>query len=307
MIGSSHSRTLSLLLALLLMPSALLAEEKSDTEVDDKYVAYLSDDPPEVDESGPVEDTFESVLAINTQTVEQHGSNTLGFVIQHRFGQISSDLEDLFGIYAPANIRLGLSYGITDWLQVGLGAAKNGAYQDLNYKVRVLRQTSDESMPLSLSYYGVGTLQAGPSDNFAKFSHRAALFQQLLIARKFGYYFSLQIAPSFMHFNIVDEAGGFKHDNFGLSIIGKIKTSATTSVILEAGQGQLLYSPDQSGGDSKPILGLGFEMVTTGHAFQLFVSSTNRIINHQAYAYNPYDVAQAELFMGFNITRNWNF
>lgn len=303
---NTHLKTVCVALALLLLPAPLFAED-SDEEVADEYAQYLTDDAPTFEGNDTVTDTFGEQLLINTPTVQQLRSNALFFNIQHRFGQVSSELEDLYGIYAPANIRLELSYGITDWAQVSLGTTKNGSYQDLTYKFALLRQEEPKGMPVSLSYYGQTTLQAGPSEQFDSFSHRVAYFQQLLLARKFNNWFSLQIAPSFMHFNIVDEPNGFTHDQFGISVAGRVRATSTLSVIFEGGQGQLFARPDDEEDYANPFFGLGIEMETSGHAFQVFASSTNQLVGPQTYSFNPYDITEGELFLGFNMTRNWNF
>ncbi len=74
----------------------------------------------------------------------------LEFEIHHRFGTVTNGIDDLFGLWAPANIRLGLNYGITDKLMIAVGTAKNYLAQDLAVKYAFLQQTSSGSVPVSL-------------------------------------------------------------------------------------------------------------------------------------------------------------
>ena len=62
--------------------------------------------------------------------------------------------HNLFGIYGSANTRIGLNYGITDRLMIGAGTTKDYKLQDIQWKYLILQQTEDNSMPVSLSYYG---------------------------------------------------------------------------------------------------------------------------------------------------------
>ena len=48
--------------------------------------------------------------------------------IQHRFAQIE-EIADIFGIYGSANTRIGLSYGITDKIMIGLGTTRKNILQ----------------------------------------------------------------------------------------------------------------------------------------------------------------------------------
>src|SRR4051812_15990406 len=80
-----------------------------------------------------VRKTFENPILINNQTVEGLNKKALDFNIEHRFGTIV-DENDMFGLFAPANIRLALTYGVTDNLSVGIGAMKLKHTYDLNWK-----------------------------------------------------------------------------------------------------------------------------------------------------------------------------
>jgi hypothetical protein len=64
--------------------------------------------------------TFKSTRIINSQTVETPGVGTLLFLIQHRFGTLNSGAYNFFGL-DQAVLRLGLEYGLTNRLAVGVG------------------------------------------------------------------------------------------------------------------------------------------------------------------------------------------
>ncbi|MFU8802479.1 MAG: DUF5777 family beta-barrel protein [Bradymonadaceae bacterium] len=305
-------------LAFVLLPGNLYAEEGEDEEIeeieeiegleelDDLYAAYLTDESP-LPERTLVLDTFGEWLLINTQTTEQIRQGALGMNIQHRFGQVSSDFGELFGIYAPANIRLAFTYGITDRISLGLATTKFQSLQDFHGKVAILRQTTPGGMPVSLSYFGQTTLRGNPAEDFDRFLHRLAFHHQLLLARNFSHHFSGQIGLSYLHFNLVDRHGlGHQHDDFALSLIGKIRATPTMAVIFEGAMGQLFYTPREDAARSYPSFGLGLEIITTGHAFQIFVTSTNDVVPGRLYSFNPHDLLEGSAFLGFNITRRWS-
>src|ERR1700710_2501971 len=67
-----------------------------------------------------VSGTFKAIHIVNMQTTESPANGVLNFEIQHRFGALNSGSYDFFGL-DNANLRLGLDYGITNRLAVGVG------------------------------------------------------------------------------------------------------------------------------------------------------------------------------------------
>ena len=105
------------------------------------------------EKSAPVRFTFGTATLIDNQTIASPYKGGIELQIQHRFSLIEN-ISNLYGIYGAANTRLGLNYGITDRLMIGAGTTKDYKLQDLQWKYLILQQTEDNSMPVSLSYYG---------------------------------------------------------------------------------------------------------------------------------------------------------
>ena len=256
--------------------------------------------------STPVTGTFLTEVLIENQTVATPYKGGLELQIQHRFSPIKT-IHNLFGIYGSANTRIGLNYGITDRLMIGAGTTKDYALQDLRWKYLILRQTENNSMPISLSYYGniVADLRAeenfGPSGDF-KQMHRLSYFTQLIVARKFSQKISAQIAPSFIYMNTVKRLSdnvGYKNLNFGLHAGARANLFGNQSLMLE--YDQLLTKQDTGVGldQPKPNLALGWEIGTATHSFQVFASNYNLIIDQ----YNLlYSTTSRDYMFGFNIT-----
>ena len=149
---------------------------------------------------------FESTTLIDNATNVVFSKNTLEVQMAHRFGLINNPKveNDLAGFWAPANIRIGVAYGVHDRVTLGFGTTKDGRLQDFNYKVALLRQTRSEKMPVSVTYFGNFTMDARTKENFTYLQDRWSNFNQLIIARRFSPKLSLQIAPSISHYNVVE-------------------------------------------------------------------------------------------------------
>jgi hypothetical protein len=190
---------------------------------------------------------------------------------------------------------------------VGLGTTKDYKLQDLQWKYKILQQTEDNKMPVSLSYYGNAVLDLQPEDVFGpaesyKDIHRLSYFSQFIIARKFSEKISLQVAPSVIYYNSVpvySDTAGYKNLNFGVSVGGRANLFGSHSLIIE--YDQLLNKQDLSE-QPKPNLALGWEINTATHTFQIFAANFSQIINQRNLVFNANDFTKGDYLIGFNIT-----
>jgi Membrane bound beta barrel domain (DUF5777) len=256
--------------------------------------------------SKPVRFTFGATTLIENNTVETVYKGGLELEIRHRFSPIQN-YHDLFGIYGSANTRIGLNYGITDRLMIGAGTTKNYKLQDIQWKYLILRQTEDNSMPVSLSYYGnivLNLQQAGEFGPAASFRgiHRLSYFTQLIVARKINKMFSVQIAPSLSYFNSVpqniDSTAGYKNLNIGISAGARANLFGNHSLIVEYDK---LLTKQSIAVQPKPNLSLGWEIGTATHSFQIFVTNYDQIINQRNLVFNTNDWRKSQWLVGFNI------
>jgi hypothetical protein len=258
------------------------------------------------EKSKPVRFTFGTTTLIENNTTETPYKGGIELEIKHRFSLIQN-YHNLFGIYGSANTRIGLNYGITDKLMVGLGTTKDYKLQDIQWKYLILQQTEDNSMPVSLSYFGNIVADLRPEENFGpaesfKQIHRLSYFTQLIVARKLSKMFSVQVAPSLAYFNSVplnaDTTAGYKNLNFGFSAGARANLFGEHSLILEYDQLLTNSSPDVP---TRPNLSLGWEIGTATHSFQIFASNYNQIINQRNLVFNTIDFKEADWLIGFNI------
>jgi hypothetical protein len=258
----------------------------------------------------PVKNTFGSVFLMDEQTVMVPVQGTLEMDIQHRFGTINNGAKDLFGIFAPANIRLGLSYAPIKNLFVGAGITKERMQVDLNGKYALLQQTPGK-MPVSVSYFVNMVIDARAKSNFRYFEHRLSYFHQVMVARKITESFSVQVAGSLSWFNniegYVDSKGviqkKMENGHIAVSVVGRYKISEGSSIILGYDQ-PLTQHPTNN---PHPNICFGFETVTSSHAFQVYAGNYYSILPQSNNVFNQNDFTKSQFVIGFNITKLWNF
>ncbi len=265
---------------------------------------------PVVKKAKPVKNTFGSVWLMDNQTVMVPIKGTLEMDIQHRFGTVDNGKKDIWGIFAPSNIRLGLNYSPISKLFVGAGLTKERTQIDLNAKYALFQQTPGK-IPVSVSYFGNMVIDARDKSNFRESVHRFSYFNQLIIARKITERFSAQVAPNFSWFNnveaYVDSKGNIqkkmKNGHLAISVLGRFKVTEKSAII--AGYDQPLTQHTTN--NPHPNISFGFETTTSSHAFQVFFGNYYGIVPQSNNVYNKNDFRDGQFLLGFNITRLWNF
>ncbi|HEY3390583.1 MAG TPA: DUF5777 family beta-barrel protein [Prolixibacteraceae bacterium] len=272
----------------------------------------------------PVRSPFESGYLIDAQTTVIPNAHTLEAVIQHKFGTTENGHSDLWGIYAPANIRLGLNYVLLKNFQIGAGITKSNMMSDLNAKWTIFQQTRKNTFPVAVALYGnvavdgrnisafeSGKVRVGTHDQLAKdfkFPDRLSYFSELIIGRKFCDWFSLQAAVSFTHYNSV--GAKFDHDRVGVHANGRIKVSPQGSIIFNYDEPlRIKKISEQVDWTSapRPNLAIGYEISTSTHAFQIYMGTTGGLLPQETMMYNQNDFTNKQISIGFNITRLWGF
>ncbi|MDB5145507.1 MAG: hypothetical protein JWQ66_4220 [Mucilaginibacter sp.] len=261
-----------------------------------------------------IKNTFEGNYIIDNQTVMVPIKGTFEFDIQHRFGTVNNGFSDLFGMFAGATMKFGFSYTPVNNLQVGFDATNENMEIDLNLKYALLKQTKDGSMPVSITYFGnamADTRKKDATTVFVTTSDRIAYFNQIIIARKFSEKFSLQIAPSYTHFNDLLgylDANGivnaiYKNDNFSIAASGRYKISEESSIIVNYDQ-PLTQNPANN---PRPNISFGIEMKTSGHDFEIFFGNYSSLMPENNNVFNQNNYRKGQFLIGFDISRLWNF
>lgn len=286
-----HLTYVTALLALLVCSSGAKAQEKDLLDlVDDGKTPNTI-----------VTNAFKSIRIINGHSMEFLAPGTMDFRILHRFGQMNQGTKNLFGL-DQASMRIGLDFGITKKLQLGVGRSTFKKELDGYIKYAPIRQSSGtHAFPMTIALVGGATINTLPFADPTRtnyFSSRMAYYVQTIIGRKFSDRISLQLTPTMVHQNLVPLASQ-PNDVFAVGFGGRIKASQRIAFTwdyfyningLEKG---VTYNP----------LSVGVDIETGGHVFQLHFSNAAGM-NERAFITETTNTwEKVDLRFGFNLSR----
>lgn len=245
--------------------------------------------------------TFKATRIINGHSIENVGKGVLDFRIIHRFGALNQGLKNFFGL-DNANTKLSFDYGATNWLMVGIARGTFEKEYDGYVKAKILRQTTDNRMPLSLSYMGGMYIKSidvtVPAGTEYFFSNRMAYCNQLLIARKFNNWLSLQLTPTHLHYNLVPTTAE-PNDVLAVGLGGRIKLNHRLAIT-----GEYYYTiPDNKLNGYQNALSVGLDIETGGHVFQLVFSNAITMTERAFIGQTTGRWDKGDIHFGFNISR----
>ncbi len=249
--------------------------------------------------------TFKSTRLQNGHTVERTSRGELELRVHHRFGQLSSGFDNFFGLDESSSL-ISLEYGLTNWMMIGVGRATIDKTWNGFTKFSILRQSEGKvQMPISLSYLAqisYVTVSRGESDPYDKPVNRAFYTHQLLIARKFSPALSFEVMPTLVHRNLVDEPN--KNDLYSLGLGGRYKFTKWVAI---CGEYYYVVNKDVSFGyEYKDAYSIGVDIDTGGHVFQLLLSSSPYLLEHQFLSRSNGNIKVGNIYLGFNIMRTFS-
>lgn len=264
-----------------------------------------------------VTNVFLNTQLVNAQTTEVLPKKSWEFKIQHRFGKIGLDstlYQEFLGMDQTANIRLSLAYSINDRFNVAIGRTKYLKNYDFEGKYQLIKQAKGQKIPVSVALYGNAAIRTEkfpsvPANSYFsdwttdfeyKFAHRVSYSTELIISSKLSNAISLQLAPIYIHRNLVDP-GQLNH-TVALSFSGRMKIGLKSSVVFEYGY---VFNSKYIADDFVHPASIGYEVGTAGHAFQIFISSTQSILDQQIYTNSSIPYGDGEFLLGFSIKRNF--
>ena len=247
--------------------------------------------------------TFKGTRIINGHSVETRGAGTMDIIFMHRFGRINSGAYNLWGL-DEAWIRLGVEYAITDNLTLGIGRSSFEKTYDGFVKYKFLNQTRGvKNFPFTATAFAstaINTLRPPSDDVDIKFSSRLAYTFQVLLARKFNKNFSAQLTPTLVHRNLV-ETPEENHDIFALGFSGRHKITKRMAVSIE----YFYQFNNNTLETNRNSLGLGLEIETGGHVFQMVFANSQAMIEKQFITETTGDFFNGDIHFGFNIVRSF--
>jgi hypothetical protein len=246
--------------------------------------------------------TFKTTRLINGHSIENVAAGVLDFRISHRFGYLNSGAYDFFGL-DNATTRLGLDYGISNRLMIGIGRSSFQKQLDGYYKFKILRQsTGSKNMPITMSImqsinYKTEKFEDPNRENYL--TSKMYFAHQLLIGRKFSESISLQLMPTLVHYNLIPGTGEIPNDLLSIGVGGRVKLSKRISLNIE----YYYQLPDYKLPETTNSLAIGFDIETGGHVFQLHFTNSTGMTERTFITQTTGDFWKGDIHFGFNISR----
>lgn len=253
-----------------------------------------------------VYETFYGTRMINGHTIETNPQGSFVFIISHRFGQVNSGFFNFFGL-DQSSVRFGFEYAILDNLMLGFGRSSNGNMWDGFVKYRFLEQTKGKrQIPLSLAAFVSASLDGRKylyaDQRKTPFSQRMAYTYQLLIARKFTKWLSVQLMPTLVHRNFV-ETKADQNLVFIQGIGARFKVSSSVAIM-----GEYYYRVNERANNGyHNSAAIGVDINTGGHVFQIQLTNSLAMFESGFLRQTTGNVLKGDIHLGFNITRTWGF
>ena len=253
-----------------------------------------------------VEQAFWNTRVLNGHSLETTPKGQLDFRIQHRLGRLDGGFNELFGL-DQASIRLGLDYGVLNWLMVGVGRSTMDKYYNGFIKAKILRQSKGKkNMPISLEAVadmGIASGKFADPSRKNYFSSRCYYTYQLLIG---GYYWNrlaVQLAPTMVHRNLVATTEDH-NDVYSLGVAARVRLS---NVVALTGEYYYVF-PNQiksqiNGSDVTNTFSAGVEIYTGNHTFQIFITNSVGSNEKQFITENTEKWFKKGIHIGFNFMR----
>lgn len=248
--------------------------------------------------------TFKSTRIINNHSVEVFAPKQLDLRISHRFGRLNTGLYDMYGL-DQAKIRIGLEYGLLKNLMIGVGRSSYLKTYDGYLKYLLVNQNRGvNNTPFSLAIFSnivANSLEKNYPDY--PFVGRFSFCHQLLLASKINTKFSIQLMPTWVHWNMVE----FAEQKNRIFVLGSgFRYLITRSVSLN---GEYFYRISRSNLDQELYhnsFSIGFDIETGGHVFQLHLTNSISMNEPGFITRTTGDWLGGDIHFGFNISREFN-
>ncbi|HBT92994.1 MAG TPA: hypothetical protein DEB23_01750, partial [Chitinophagaceae bacterium] len=168
----------------------------------------------------------------------------------------------------------------------------------VKYKI-IRQQVGEHNIPISISYVGstiYKSLKNATNIYEPYVSDKFSFAHQILFARKFNDQFSLQLTPTLLHYNIVENVN-IPNDFYSLGIGFRQRISKRVNITTE-----YFYRIDKLAGYYDP-LSVGVDIETGGHVFQLHVSNSTGMTERTFINETAGSWGKGDLRFGFNISR----
>jgi hypothetical protein len=250
--------------------------------------------PPGAEAAGRAPRTFQDSTLVNLPTSDPLGRHTLEFRILHRFKASAPDAgsRDFYGLDSGAWISLGLAYGLSETVELGLRRT-NLQHDYEGYAKWVPIHQAASGAPLSLA---LRTSYSNSRETGA--FNRSRYGAQAILARRFGAGVSLMLVPTYVsRTNYLDQTDTRGTGAFGVG--GEWRLNSKMAITGEwIGQPSGVRNDFQSGS-------IGFSIATDRHVFHLFATNTFGSHTDQYAPGGDLEVRDGGFRLGFNISRSY--
>ncbi|MES2416566.1 MAG: DUF5777 family beta-barrel protein [Bacteroidota bacterium] len=257
-----------------------------------------------------VEATFKSTHVVLSNSTETQKKHDLDLRIRHHFGDIGGEFGNahtLYGLDVASDLFIGLDYGITDKLTIGIGRSKHDELFNLLVKQKLLQQKTD-GMPLNLTLFAqLATIgrESFTATEFKNYGERLSYFIQPILSRKFSPNISAQIMPGLLIRSITADVNDPKN-LFSLGFAGRIKLNKRLSFVADYTIVNGLSRPTDLPIVFYNPLGVGLEIETGGHIFSLNFMNSEYINENNFIPNTKKSWKHGGVRFGFTISRNFS-
>lgn len=252
--------------------------------------------------------TFKSSRVINFHSVETAGRHVLDFRISHHFGELNGGAYNAFGLDGPASIKLSLEYSPDGRFMFGIGRTSYDKVSEGFLKYKLLRQTTDNSIPITMTVFTAINYTAlkdpaASINGYDKYGHttdRLSYASELILARKFNKRLSIQLNEFYVHYNLVEH---FLDQNDIFATGAAFRYKLTTRMALTGEYAFRINRYSESFDQYHNEAGIGIDLETGGHVFQLHFTNAYGMNDAQYIPYTSGDWLKGGIRFGFNISR----
>ena len=213
--------------------------------------------------------------------------------------QIKGGIKELFGLDQSVT-RLHFIYGLTDNINLGFSRTSFNKTYEFSIKYKLLRQ-STEGSPFTIVGFNSMSINTFLSDKDytnLEFGDRVAYTSQVLVSRKVNKKLSLQISPTLLYENLVQNPNQ-SNAQYIAGLGGRYKLSNRVSLNMDWG---CHLNRDNNDLYRNP-LAIGVDVETGGHVFQLHFSNAQPSFERGFLTQAAGDWSNGDIFFGFNLSR----
>jgi hypothetical protein len=256
---------------------------------------------------------FHHTRITNSHSVEVLKAKEVDVRLAQRFGNVAIDgfdYNNFFGLNELSDLFIGLDYGISNRLMIGInhtfgvGPLRN----NVNGHAKAKIMSQNVSTPISIALVFIGSLStmdkiaaSGSLANFSKFFHRLSYHNELIVGRSFGKKISIQALGGATFRNLVPRNDENIIISAGLG--AAIKVNDNFSINLDA---RKPFNDLRTSLDNMP-LGLGLQFTGKGGTmFQINVASNASLVETDMIPYTNANLQDGNFRLGFSVSKVLN-